>query len=124
MSHVTDYLLQLVRKQVVACYGEDWFLRDWLWPNPDAGYLRLKLPSGFDPDGWRRRQVDLRIRPVAEVISEAAVPDYLRPEVVHVGWLILRRLGTGRPDRFLGSGAERPNQADRYLRRAAYPSPA
>lgn len=77
--------MQLVRKQVVAHFGEAWFLRQWAWPNPDAGHLRLKLPPHADSGYWARKKVDLRIRPAARVIAEAALPVYLRPEVTHVG---------------------------------------
>ena len=85
MPQATDSVLQLVRQQVVAHYREAWFLRQWTWPNPDAGHLRLKLPSGFDYGCWTRRRVDIRIRPAAKLLAGAALPDSLRPEVAHVG---------------------------------------
>ena len=78
-------LLQLVRKQVVAQFGEAWFLRQWSWPNPDAGHLRLKLPPSAQLGCWPRKHVDLRIRPAAELLAEVALPSYLRPEVAYVG---------------------------------------
>ncbi|GAA3969673.1 hypothetical protein GCM10022407_14480 [Hymenobacter antarcticus] len=77
--------LQWVRKQVVAHFGEAWFLRQWAWPNPDAYHLRLQLPLSGLSGIKSRRPIDLRIRPAAKLLTEAAVPDHLRPEVSHVG---------------------------------------
>ena len=78
-------LLRLVRKQVVAQFGEAWFLRQWAWPNPEAHRLRLKLPHWAHPAGHHRHPIDLRIRPTAALLSETALPDHLRPEVTRVG---------------------------------------
>lgn len=85
MAPAENTLLQLVREQVVAQFGEAWFLRQWAWPNPDANHLRLKLPPYVEPGGWPRQQVDLRIRPAAERLAEATLPGHLRPAVAHVG---------------------------------------
>lgn len=78
-------LLELVQKQVVGQFGEAWFLRQWAWPNPDAHHLRLKLPLCGLSGVRSRHPIDLRIRPAAALLTEAALPDHLRPEVAHVG---------------------------------------
>lgn len=83
MFPTTNPLVQLVRKLVVTQFGEAWFLRQWAWPNPDAGHMRLKLPHYLESNGWPRQQVDLRIRPAVELMAD--VPDYLRPDVAYVG---------------------------------------
>ena len=82
---MTEQLVSLIKREVVRCFGEAWFLRRWSWPNPDVGHLRLKLPAGPETSCWPRRHIDLRIRLAAEFLSADALPEQLRPEVARIG---------------------------------------